>query len=96
MIDYLIMSGISKNTIDELRKRTSQFHSLELNQEECIKIITYLRFLGISSIDEILLYRPELFLCTKEEVVSMVEKNDIRRVIYEININYENIDKLFD
>ena len=96
MVNYLIMNGISKNTVDVLKNRTSEMHSLELNQDECIKIIVYLRFLGITCIDDILLYRPELFLCTKEEVVEMFEQKGIRTIVEEINSNYENVDMLFD
>ena len=96
MIEHLIMCGISKKTIEVLKSRQVQFYSLTLNEEECIKTIIYLKFIGIKNIDEILLYRPELFLNTKLEVSLMFEKNDIQEIVKKINDNYENIDILFD
>ena len=96
MVDRLIMCGIKKNTIDKLKERESEFYCLSLNEEECIKIVTYLNFIGITNIDEILLYRLELFLNSKIEVTEMFEKNDIIEIVKKINDNYENIDSLFD
>lgn len=96
MVDHLIMCGISKKTINKLKERESEFYCLSLNEEECVKIITFLKFIGITNIEEILLYRLELFLNSKKEVMEMFEKNDIKETVNKINENYENIDILFD
>lgn len=96
MIDHLIMCGISKKTIEQLQKRESEFYCLSLNEEECLKIITYLKFIGIVNINEIFQYRLELFLNTKKEVIEMFEKYNISELVNKINDNYENIDILFE
>ena len=41
MIDFLIISGIRKQTIQKLNENPSDVYDLSVNKEECIKIITY-------------------------------------------------------
>ena len=96
MIDFLIISGIKKQTIDKIKEESLNVYDLSINKEECIKIITYLKIIGLKNIDEILLNNIGLFLKTKDEIVELFSKQDINHLVNLINENVSNIDILFE
>ena len=96
MIDFLIVSGIKKQTIDELKENPSNMYDLSVNKEECVKIISYLKLIGIKNIDELLLNSLGLFFKTKEEVAQMFLKKDLLKMVELINKDSSNIDLLVE
>ena len=96
MIDFLIVSGIKKQTIDKIKENPSNVYDLSVNKEECTKIITYLKLIGIKNIDEILLNSLGLFFKTKEEVAQMFLEKDLNKIVALINEDSSNIDLLFE
>jgi hypothetical protein len=96
MIDFLLVSGIKKQTIDKIKENPSNAYDLSINKEECVKIITYLRLIGINNVDELLLNRLGLFFKTKEEVAQMFINHDLNRMVELINDDLSNIDLLFE
>ena len=96
MIDFLIISGIKKQTIDKLNENPSNVYDLSINKEECIKIITYLKLIGIKNIDELLLNYLGIFFKTKEEVVELFSKKDLEETVNLINLDPSNVDLLFE
>ena len=96
MTDFLLVSGISQATINELKKQSSNLFDISCNKKECIKIITYLKLIGIKNIDELLLNKFRLFLKTKEEVANMFYKCDIPNIVDAINEDYQNINLIFE
>lgn len=96
MIDFL-NGYISPNTMKELKnKYPSQLFNLNCNQKECIKVIEYLKELGIKNIEEIFINRIELFYETKKDLEKLFLKHDIPNLVQKINDDYMEIDILFD
>lgn len=96
MIDFLVVSGIKKQTIDKLKENPANVYDLSVNKEECAKIITYLKLIGIKNIDELILNSLGLFFKTKEEVAQMFLEKDLNRIVELINEDSSNIDLLFE
>ena len=98
MIDKLIKYGIKKETIESIKEIDSLEYNLEVNLEEIIKIIDYLKSIKINSdvIDKILSYMPDLFLKSEEEIEELFNKKDVNELVNSINDCYINIDLLFD
>ena len=95
MIDFLIISGIKKQTIEKIKENPSNVYDLQVNKEECIKIITFLKLIGINNIDGLLLNSLGLFLKTKDEVVELFYKYNIQQLVNAINEDINNIDIIF-
>lgn len=96
MIDFLLISGVKKQTLDKLKENQSNVYDLSVNKEECVKIITYLKLIGIKVIDELLLNSLGLFFKTKEEVTQLFIKHDLNKIVELINMDSSNIDLLFE
>lgn len=97
MIDFLKEYNISENTIEELKKQSSSFlFDLNCNEEECCKIINYLRTIGIENIDELLLYETDIFFKNKSKVELAFSKHNINELVELINQDYQEIEVLYD
>lgn len=96
MIDFLIICGIRKQTIDKLNENPSNVYDLSINKDECIKIITYLKLIGIKNIDQLLLNSLGIFFKTKDEVVQLFLNKDIKEMVELINLDVKNVDLLFE
>lgn len=96
MIDFLIISGIRKQTIKKLNENPPDVYDLSVNKEECIKIITYLKLIGIKNIDDLLLNSLGLFFKTKDEVVQLFTKKGVQQMVELINLDVSNIHWLFE
>ena len=65
MIDFLLDCGIDKDTLDILNKKYStELFDLSCNKKEIVKIIKYLRDIGISSL--YLLFDMHPYLLNKD------------------------------
>lgn len=98
MIDFLKNYGISDKTIEELKRTQSPsfLFDLNCNEEECVKIINYLREIGINNIDELLLYESEIFFKTKKNVEIAFLNCDKEELVELINEDASNIEELYD
>lgn len=96
MIDFLIISGINKQTVDKIKENPSNVYDLQINKEECVKIITFLKLIGINNVDGLLINSLGLFLKTKDEVVELFYKYNIQEIVSAINEDINNIDILFE
>ena len=96
MIEFLNNFNLRKDTIEKLlEKETPELFDLNSNEEECIKIIEYLRNIGINCVDELLIYRIDLFYNSKYEVEKEFRKYNINELVSEINNDYTKIDEIF-
>ena len=59
MIDFLKDANITDDTIIEIMKNNNEasLFNLSCNDEDAIQIINYMRGIGITNIDELLIYR---------------------------------------
>ena len=97
MIDSLLKCGISKGTIDKISENKSLEYTLWCNLDDCKQIIEYLQSIGIMDIDELLIFKPGIFVETKEDIETLFNKNgNINELVNLINDNYTNMDLLFE
>ena len=95
MIDRLLEYGINKTTIDKIKEIDFLKYDFEVNIEETINIINYLKNINIKNIDDLLLNSPDFFFKTKEDVEEMFNKKDINEIVRLINEDYSNIKLLY-
>lgn len=84
MIDFLKKYEISDNIIKEIMdsNTSANLYNFNCNQDDVGKIINYLRELGFNYINELIIYRIDLFFLRFDE---FMEK-----------FNVDNINKLYD
>ena len=95
MIDRLLEYGISDATIDQIKEIDFLKYDFEVNIEDAINIINYLKSINIKHIDELLLNSPDLFFKTKEDIEDLFNKKDINEIVKLINEDCSNIRLLF-
>ena len=66
MIDFLKNAGISNDVLVEMIKNNDEtsIFDLSCNDEDAIEIIKYMRNIGVTNIDELLIYRIDIFFLT--------------------------------
>lgn len=94
MIDFLKDAGISNNVLVEIIKNNTEtsIFDLSCNDEDAIEIIKYMRNIGITNIDELLIYRIDIFFLTFEQFIKRLSKFNIPALVNHINDDYANID----
>lgn len=94
MIDFLKDVSINDNTIIEMMKNNNEasLFDLSCNDEDVIQIINYMRGIGITNIDELLIYRIDIFFLTFEQFIKRLSKFNVPVLVNLINENYANID----
>ena len=65
---------------------------LSCNDEDAIEIIKYMRNIGVTNIDELLIYRIDIFFLTFEQFIKRLSKFNIPALVNHINDDYANID----
>ena len=94
MIDFLKDAGISNNVLVEMIKNNTEtsIFDLSCNDEDAIEIIKYMRNIGVTNIDELLIYRIGIFFLTFEQFIKRLSKFNIPALVNHINDDYANID----
>ena len=93
--NYLIELGFDLNTLELIKVNNSLplYEALIFNESECIKIIGYLRKLGITCIKELLIYRIDLFISSYDDILNIF-KDVNHDIINNINKDYSLVDEL--
>lgn len=94
MIDFLKDANITDDTIIEIMKNNNEasLFNLSCNDEDAIQTINYMRGIGITNIDELLIYRIDIFFITFEQFIKRLSKFNVPILVNLINDNYANID----
>lgn len=95
MLDFLLESNIKQSTIDELQKECSDNiqYSLNCNEYEIKKIITFLNKIGVNCIDNILIDYHEFFLSSYKDFVNRFKNYKLEPLVKMINADYNNVFK---
>ena len=95
MLDFLKNASISDSTITYLNSNLSSNDIMALsdNSDECLKIIFYLRNIGITIVEDLLINETSVFLKTYNRVIATLSKYDINILINDVNEDYTNIEK---
>lgn len=94
MIDFLKDVNISDNTLIEMIKNNGEatLFDLSCNEDDAKKIINYMREIGITNVDELLIYKIDIFMLVFEQFVKRISRFNIPMLVDLINDNYANID----
>ena len=92
MTDFLVIAGISIDTINDLKENKDLLFELYSNKSEFIAICNYLRKIGIKDIDGLVLYKPYMFLETESSISYCFGKFDIKDIVNNVNDDILNID----
>ena len=98
MIDFLNDIGITFDTIKKIEKfnNNSSLFEIANNKEECIKIIDYLKELGITCIDELLIYEIDLFKKDLDYIIKKISKFNIPVFVNIVNDEYIAIENIYN
>ena len=98
MIDFLSQVGISQKTINEIKNKNtnSTLFDLSCNEDDCLKIIKYLKELGIKNIDELLIYEIDVFKLPFIELVKKFGNFNIPLFVSFINDDVTAIENVFN
>ena len=96
MLDFLIEYGISDRVINKIEHVNSRayIYYLYCNCDAVIKILKYFNELKINSIDELLIYRIEIFFNSLEDITKSFSKYDINYLVEQINNDFSFIDEI--
>lgn len=94
MIDFLKNVGISNDVLVEMIKNNYEtaIFDLSCNPKDSVEIIKYMRNIGVTNIDELLIYRIDIFFLTFEQFIKRLSKFNIPALVNHINDDYANID----
>ena len=97
MLDFL-NQVLKKEDINLIQENiyASDVFNLNCNQDECLKIIKYLKDLGINDIETLIINRLYIFLDKIENIQKIIPSNINKEIIKEINDNYTNIDLIYN
>lgn len=98
MIDFLRDYGISNDTLLEMTKKYNEalLFDLSCNEDDCLKILSYMKEIGIKNVDQILLYRIDPFMMTFESFVKKLGKCNVMVLVDLINNDCSAIDAMFE
>lgn len=97
MIDFLKDCNVDDDTLEEMYKKYStELFDLNCNKREIVKIIEYLRNLGITNVSDLLVYETGLFYKSLNWIENKFSSIDTVDLVSKINDNYEEIEIIFD
>ena len=96
MLDFLRNFGITNVVIDEIKVHNSSanLYNFSCNKEDILKILGYLKELGVCCIDELLIHRINIFFIDFEKFKKTYYKLSNSSFIELINEDYAKIDEL--
>jgi len=94
-MDFLKTAMISDDTIKLIMENNSSvcLFNLECNKEECLRIIKFIRNIGIRRVDDLLIKETEIFIQSLREFMKKISRYDIVEVVTEVNDNPLMIEK---
>lgn len=94
MINFLKEANISDEVIIEILKNNNEgsIFNLSCNEDDAIKIINYMREIGITNIDNLLIYRIDIFILIFKQFIKRISRFNIPVLVNLINEDYTNID----
>ena len=91
---FLLDCGFSEDLIDKMRERydESTIDIFKLESDNVINVIDYFKEIGLECIDELLLFRIEVFTKDIEFVKETFNNHDVSVIVKDINDDITNID----
>lgn len=98
MIDFLCECGLSKDLLKQIEEANSSanLYNLNCNEYDVVQIINYLTEIGVRNVDDLLIYRIDLFFTSFDLFKEKISKYDKDKIVDLINKDYSVIDKIIN
>lgn len=96
MISFLKEQGITEEVIKDIENTYDEniLYAMNTNEYEIIKILNFLKKIGIDVIDELLVYNINLFLYSFDEIAEKLSRYNQQELAKKINEDYMFINSL--
>ena len=95
-MQFLLENGFTQELIDKLTLKYDEgiLDVFQIEKRNVIDVIEFFRQIGIENIEELMLFRIELFTKDVEEVKEIFDDDHVEEMVHEINEDILNIDKI--
>ena len=96
MLSFLKEASISDDTIEEILTNFPYdiVIALDNNKKECLKIIELFKKIGITNIEDLLIYESYIFLKSYNRITDKLANCVVSKFVEEVNDDYAYIEKL--
>lgn len=96
MVKFLKSYGVNDSVISTMSRVNSDanLYNFNCNQDEIVEIIKFFNNIGIKCIDQLLIYKIEIFFRSFSDIRKMFSSKDIENIVEQINKDYTFIDTL--
>ena len=95
-MEFLNNYGITNEEIEEIIKNNSEsvIKNIELNKDNVVKVIDYLKEVGINTqvIKDLFIYQIGMFFRTKEEIQNVFDEYELDSIIKSLNYDVNTVD----
>lgn len=93
---FLLEYGLTNEDIEEIvsNNQESIIKNIELNKENVIKVINYLKEIGVgvNVLKELFIYQIGMFYRTKDEIQSVFDEYEIDSILKSMNYDVNTVD----
>ncbi len=95
-MQFLLEKGFTQELIDKLTLKYDEgiLDVFQIEKRNVSDVIDFFRQIGIENIEELMLFRIELFTKDVEEVKEIFDDEHVHEMVQEINEDILNIDKI--
>ncbi len=96
MLNFLKKYGVNEETIKDIENTYDEniLYAINSNELEIVKIIDFMKEIGINVIDELLVYNINFFLHKYSEVINKFSKFNLEETKEKINNDYMYINEI--
>ena len=95
-MQFLLEKGFTQELIDKLTLKYDEgiLDVFQIEKRNVMDVIDFFRQIGIENIEELMLFRIELFTKDIDEVKEIFDDEHVQEMVQEINEDILNIDKI--
>ena len=95
-MQFLLEKGFTQELIDKLTLKYDEgiLDVFQIEKRNVMDVIDFFRQIGIENIEELMLFRIELFTKDVDEVKEIFDDEHVQEMVQEINEDILNIDKI--
>ena len=93
-MDILLENGINKETIEKIKNNNDEMlvSNIELESDNIILNLNYLKKIGIRRMDDLLIQRLDLFFIPNKKLKEEIERFNIEVLVNLINQDFNNLE----
>ena len=98
MLDFLKKVDISDDVINSMIEMlpVSSLQDIDNNEENCLSILIYMKKLGIFNVDDLLIYKPDVFKGSFRNFYLKMQRYENTNIVNMINDDFNNIDLIWN